>query len=463
MKRVTTMIAAASLAAAIGTQACGAAPESDADVAGDDGASGKADTLFANGPMYLTGGFDGSKKFQMWVDTMDFARHIKREYGQPLSWAYFINTCYFDTSVKGSWIGKAHSQAEVTVRWALVQQAVNEGHEIGNHSVRHRDGGEWSYDQWRQEFQEWHDLVETNLFRAVYEPGEGAVFPKWRAMPDASAGETGASCLSDGECNSGNCLAVSDSASFCTDTCNGNKPCANGTLCGAPDWNQSKDFCIPMPEFPVVHNGEVMFDENGTPNLEHPDLKPYRATGFRAPQLAHNTALFEVLDEFGYRYDTSKILGMAAPKRVAHGGRVFNDLYEFALMKNKGSLSIPMDYNYKVNDGSYERMVSDYKKSVVDNYNKRGRLPWNIGHHFALWRNGGYWEAMKDTFEFAAQGCPDAAGELQCDNVEFPNFNDLSLTLDGKADGVVDPFVDPHAEGEHNDVSDCPCQEEESH
>ncbi len=122
-------------------------------------------------------------------------------------------------------------------------------------------------------------------------------------------------------------------------------------------------------------------------------------------------------------------------------------MYEFALMKNTGSLTVPMDYNYKVNGGTYERMLADYKRSIVDNYNSRKRLPWNIGHHFALWNNAAYWRAMKDAFEFAAQGCPDDSGELACAEIAFPSFYELSLLLDAKADGIEDPFVDLTAEG----------------
>ena len=447
---------------AFGLVACGGDHDGAPDGGGVDApaAKGKADTLFKDGPMHLTGAFDGSKKFQMWVDTVDFARRIKRDFDMPLAFTYFINTCYFDTSVSGSWIGKAHSQAEVTVRWALMQQALNEGHEIGNHSVRHQDGGAWSESQWREEFQEWHDLVEANLFKPVYEPGKGAVFPDWQPMPGAAEGEVGAACATHDDCATGICLPVSDQASFCSATCNKNKPCGNGTVCGAPDWNQSKDLCVPMPAFPVEHDGEVLFDESGRPNLSHSALQPYQVIGFRAPQLAHNSALFEVLEEFGYRYDTSKILKPGPPKRIAHSGKVYDSMFEYALMKNRGSLTVPMDYNYKVNDGSYERMLRDYKQSIVDAYLLRDHQPWNIGHHFALWRGGGYWRAMKEAFVWAAQGCPSGRGETQCEDVAFTSFKDLTTVIESKADGVVDPFHDPLAEGEEHVHVDCPCGNE---
>ena len=451
-------LAAAAILALAGTQTFCAV---DVDESGPDvedavqHPGGKADDLFADGPMYLTGGFDGSKKFAMWVDTMEFARHIERDYGKPLHFTYFINSCYLDTEVSGSWIGKALSRDEVIARWALAQQAINEGHEIANHTVRHQDGTQWSYEQWRAELEEYHAQVDKNLFRPIHEPGVGPVFPRWVARSQV-AGQVGASCQGDGDCDSGHCLPVSDQASFCTAGCNSHNPCPDGMACGAPDWNQDKDVCVPLPEFPVVYDGEVLFDEDGYPNLDHPDLKPYRQVGFRAPQLGHNQNLFRALKELGYRYDTSKILKMGAPARVVQGGEVFEGMYEFALMKNTGSLTVPMDYNYKVNGGTYERMLADYQRSIVDNYNSRKRLPWNIGHHFATWNGGAYWRAMKEAFEFAAEGCPDDQGQLRCDVVEFPSFYELSLLLDAKADGVIDPFLDESAEGIAHDQG-CGC------
>src|SRR5688572_15291004 len=38
---------------------------------------GKADDAFASGPMVITGAFDGSQRFAMWVDTLKFARTVK--------------------------------------------------------------------------------------------------------------------------------------------------------------------------------------------------------------------------------------------------------------------------------------------------------------------------------------------------------------------------------------------------
>ncbi|MBT8492532.1 MAG: polysaccharide deacetylase family protein [Deltaproteobacteria bacterium] len=425
-------------------------------------APASADSVFENGPMFLTGAFDGSKAFRMWQATTDFTRQFEREYGVPLKFTYFINSAYYDHTVTGSWIGTSLSAEESMVRFAITQQAANEGHEIGNHTVRHRDGTDWTVEQWRAEFRQFHDLVEANLFKPVLGDDGKPVFPRWESMPEAAPGEVGHSCSSNSDCDSGRCMAVAAEQSFCTTGCNKNLPCANGTVCGASNWNEGQDVCYPAPQFPVLHNGEVLFDEDGNPNLSSSQLEPYPIIGFRAPQLGHDTALFTVLDEFGYRYDTTKILRPGPPGRVRHRGQTFAGIYEFALMKHQGSRTIPMDYNYKVNDADGVRMTDDYKRSVRSAY-AMGRQPWNIGHHFSLWRGGAYWRAMKDTFRYAAEGCPENGVET-CENVAFPTFVELTDTLDGinaanggDTDDDADVFAKPGVEVEDLLVGEAGC------
>jgi hypothetical protein len=233
---------------------------------------------------------------------------------------------------------------------------------------------------------------------------------------------------------------VTPTQGFCTQACNKHKPCPGDTVCGTPDYSSDTDVCVPMPEYPIVHQGQELFSADGRPNLSHPALEPYPIVGFRAPQLGKNLALYEVLAERRYRYDTSFVLAPGPPTRTVQNGQLFPSMNQFPLMKNPGSLTIPMDYNYNVADGSGSRMTTDYKKSIVDAY-RRGRQPWNIGHHFALWKGGAYFTAMKDAFDYAARGCPDGAGVKQCAEIAFPSFAELADRLDGsRADG--DTWID---------------------
>ncbi len=443
------------------TVACSEDGDTEADTSSSS-AGGKADEVFEDGPLFLTGAFDGSQRFGMWIDTLQFTRDFEAEFGKPLHWTYFINTCYYDGSVEGSWIGKALSRDEEIVRWGLTQQAINEGHEIGNHAVLHQDGSAWSEDRWRREFQDFHDQTDANLFTPLQDGIDGEfVFPRWEAVEGAAAGAPGSLCESSDDCDSNICIPVSPERSFCSAKCNKNRPCGEGMACGAPAWHSSTDVCVPKPAFPVEYRGEVLFDEDGNANPDSQWLSTYRVVGFRAPQLAHNTALYEVMTEFGYAYDTSKILPPGPPQRTHHGGKTFEQITQFALMKYSGSRTIPMDYNYKVNDVTGERMLRDYKNSIAAAY-ANGRQPWNIGHHFALWKGGAYWRAMKDAFRYAAQGCPDEVGVELCPDVEFPAFRDLIGVVEAKNDEVgEDVFIVDEDRSEPNDVDECPCGDDE--
>lgn len=381
------------------------------------------DLLPAPTPMVLTGSFDaGSSPFRSWVATAEFAREILTTYRKPLQLTYFVTTAFYDTNVTGSVVGRAQSRDEVLVRWALTQQALNEGHEIANHTVRHLDGSMWTADQWRAELKESQELLTKNLFQPVLDERGVPVFPRWVPAPGAAAGAVGASCTDARQCGTGlRCARVTAAQGFCTRDCNVTKPCPTGTFCGYPDeGGDLLDICLPKPSFPVTHQGQELFRADGTPNLAHPALKPYQPVGFRAPQLETNTAMYEVLKEMGFTYDTSQVDEPDQPYR-------YKGVLEFSLMQFSGSLAIPMDYNYMVHmdaDGSV--MEKDYRRSILTSYGERAKMPWHIGHHLRNYSGGAYFETFKRVFRFAAQGCPDDQGRPQCPHMEFPRFRDLA-------------------------------------
>jgi hypothetical protein len=439
--------------------ACAAPPSEELDPPTMLSPGGKSDGPFDEGPMYLTGAFDGSRAFGMWVDTIAFARSFARETGKALHFTYFINTAYYDPAVRGSVIGTAATKAEGRLRWALTQQALNEGHEIANHTVRHKDGSAWSFDAWRQELHEVDAAVAQNLFEPVLGADGKPLFPRWRAAPGARAGAVGAACTAADQCTQRSCAMVTPEQGFCTKACSSDAQCGTGMACGG--------ICLPLPEAPIFdEQGETLFDRDGNANLVHRRMRPYRMTGFRAPQLGMNHAMFKALVDLGYRYDTTQILAPGAPTRARQSGETFRTLYEFALMKHPGTRTIPMDYNYLANDVDPARMLSDYKLSIVRQYEQVGRAPWNIGHHFSLWKSGGYWNAMKDAFRYAAAGCLEN-GRKRCPDVAFPTFAELADELDGlngKADGQElfapsDESALDGAEGEHVPES---CEEEQA-
>ena len=378
-------------------------------------------------PMVLTGSFDaGSSPFRSWVATMEFAREIQATYKKPLRLTYFVTTAFYDTTVTGSAVGRAASRDEVLVRWALTQQALNEGHEVANHTVRHQDGGMWTAAQWRAELKEYQDLLQKNLFQPVLDERGQPVFPKWAPAPGAAAGAVGAACTDSKQCTSGRCAMVTASQGFCTRECNADTACPSGTFCGFPDETGTElygiDICLPRPAFPILHQGQELFRSDGTPNLGHPALRPYQPVGFRAPLLETNDAMYEVLKEMGYTYDSSQVDEPDAPYR-------YKGVLELSLMKFADSLAIPMDYNYMVHmDTDGMIMDKDYRRSILACYNDRAnpKMTWHIGHHLRAYGNGVYFETFKRVFRFAAQGCPDDKGALRCPYMEFPTMGEFT-------------------------------------
>jgi len=380
---------------------------------------------FTQAPLFFTASFDGSQRYSMWIDTMRFARELGREHGSPVRLTYFINTCYFDPSIKGSKIGRARTREEAVVRRALAQLAINAGHDVGNHGVRHDNGMGWSSKRWKAEFDEFHAWTDRNLFRALRDASGDHVFPRFSATSE-TPGTTGARCEADDDCPSGSCLALTGKARFCTQPCNRKKPCPAPTVCGAPTFNDDTDVCVPPPVHPIVHRGVTLFDADGSPNLER--LKPYRIIGYRAPFLAGNDGLTEALLSHDYIYDASQLSPPGSPLRISLADRS-GVLLGFPLMQHRRTRTIPMDYNYLQVGASGQRMEKDYQHSFVASFSRPARTPWNVGHHFSLWRDGAYWAALQRSMRFAAAGCPDDEGKQRCPKVSFVSFRELSRVI----------------------------------
>ncbi|NRD46511.1 polysaccharide deacetylase family protein [Corallococcus exiguus] len=393
-------------------------------------------TDFRAHPLQITAAFDGSKRFGMWLDTLGFARKMKRETGRSIHFSYFINTAYYDPAVKGVAIDPLDvptTDEEARVRWALTQQAVNEGHEIANHTVRHLSGRTWSDADWRKEIDEFHALVEENLFDPVRDAAGKAVFPKWEPLKTAAPGQVGSRCGSDTDCQSSTCLHLSEDVGVCSTTCNANTPCVAGMVCGSPTWTKATDVCVPPPSFPIQHEDKVLFDAEGHPRREN--LQPYRVVGFRAPFLHYNAALYRVLSARGYLYDSSPSWKLGPPRRMTE--EPGKGMLQFPLMWLKGTLTYSMDDAYNSKGGTGAQMEADYQKAILAAYEDFGRVPWNMGHHFALLRDGEYWRAMQKTMTYAAAGCPDSQGTRRCQDVEFPSFRELSENKLPRWDGTA--------------------------
>lgn len=137
--------------------------------------------------------------------------------------------------------------------------------------------------------------------------------------------------------------------------------------------------------------------------------------GLRAPELGHNDALFDVLKDHAFQYDTS-----LSAKQDAWPMKLKNGIWEFPLAQIKyadeGTNILSMDYNFyfKQSHGMdtttkdtalwnefYNKTYSSYINYFNHNY-QGNHAPVFIGSHFSDWNDGVYWEAMKN---FAREVC----------------------------------------------------------
>jgi len=171
---------------------------------------------------------------------------------------------------------------------------------------------------------------------------------------------------------------------------------------------------------------------------KYPDLDSFHAelqnkfifneseiTGFRAPLLGHNDAMFLALQEFGFTYETNKVF---MQNRLVDKGDTKNigNIWNFPLygVNIGGRNTIAMDYNlyYLQSKGkstlkrgtpewniAYKDSLTGYKNYFYNHYNSSNseediqfKAPVTIGHHFSPWNDGLYWSVMK---KFAEEVC----------------------------------------------------------
>ena len=138
-----------------------------------------------------------------------------------------------------------------------------------------------------------------------------------------------------------------------------------------------------------------------------------------------NDALYEVLAKRRYLYDTSQATSPPEPPYFLSVGSQGGRVAQFALMPHPGALAVPMDYNYRLEKGSADRMREDYRAALEASY-ASGRRPWNIGHHFASWGEGTYLKVLEETVEHALAGCPAAGGDKRCAETRVVSFRELT-------------------------------------
>ncbi len=404
--------------------------------------------------LYLTGSFDGSRSFRMWFETLNLAREVTKKSGNPTTFTYFINGIYYDhTNPKNCGFGQSYSRDETLTRWAITQQAVNEGHEIGNHSYHHGVplGSGCSYYEvdaysryfWENDFRAMHNLVENNLFEAKIKANGDPIFPLWQISPaDRSSGSA---CNTDADCQSGKCLVLNKTQAVCTQFCNAASSCPSTMSCGAKNWTAQSDMCVPRPKFPIAdEDGTLLFDESGKANptaIANGKLKPYKMKGMRAPFLqTHN--LFPVQSAFHYSYDASQAY-LYIPQPFYLPGTHILEFPVARLDKQEINLPkfprwpLPFNTQYQEQGFTEEDMRQHYRESILWAYQSEKTNHWNISSHFSPWENNEvvFYNVFKEIIFWAASGC-----EGRCPNIKLLNFGklaDLLQTNDSSNDVVT--------------------------
>ena len=168
------------------------------------------------------------------------------------------------------------------------------------------------------------------------------------------------------------------------------------------------------------------------------DFARHAVTGFRAPYLSTNTALYEALPEAGFQYDASGVSkGPALPPTK-------NGTARFALPLipegPKAKPVVAMDYNLYVRhsngyekpamaDAFADRAYQAFRAAFDAQYNGK-RLPLEFGFHFTLMNQGAYWNALE---RFASEVCVKA--DVECisfrDYVERQRVSEAQAAVGG--------------------------------
>ncbi|MBL8577369.1 MAG: polysaccharide deacetylase family protein [Mesorhizobium sp.] len=159
-------------------------------------------------------------------------------------------------------------------------------------------------------------------------------------------------------------------------------------------------------------------------------------SGFRAPYLSASAALYEALDEAGFRYDASAISrGPVEPHKE-------NGTERFALPQipegPKARRVIAMDYNLFVRHSggldrpdeaaAFQARTYDAFTAAFEREYSGSRAPLQLGFHFTLMNDGAYWNALE---QFAQEVC--AKADVVC--TSYADYLKRTQAADAPATG----------------------------
>lgn len=180
----------------------------------------------------------------------------------------------------------------------------------------------------------------------------------------------------------------------------------NGALWDKEKW---------MKEFSSFENLIVDAQKNNPSVQVDTSFLQNKIVGFRAPDLGVNDALYKTLKDFHFTYDASGVGAPdAQPTKDSYG--IWHIPLNTIFLDGGKAPAISMDYSLwmhqskgkdlaKKGTALWDEYFNEVKNAYLDDFNKKythNRAPVVIGHHFSLWNDGVYWEAMKS---FAEEVC----------------------------------------------------------
>ncbi|MEI6553013.1 MAG: hypothetical protein WCO09_00425 [bacterium] len=304
---------------------------------------------------YVILSFDGSRSLEMWKETRQFAKDMAGQ-GKPLHFTYFINPIY---------------------------------------------------------------LITKETAQKVYQPPRGKMGDSMIGYADSEQDVKDRVEQINLAYNEGNEIGSHNVGHF------------NGSKWNYDEWLQESNSFDSIVNNVQKNNPNVLI-QPWTFNLSE-------VAGFRAPELGVNNDLYKVLGDKKYLYDSS---GMRLPSKypvkdkngiwhIGLGIIKMKDLHSDPSGNGGSHYVLSMDYNFwmlqshvknvaKKGTPLWNNFYSEVKDSYLDYFNKNyegNHAPVVIGHHFSLWNDGVYWDAMKSFAE-------DVCGKPKVKCVTFREYTD---------------------------------------
>jgi hypothetical protein len=160
MKRVSRILAVASVLSTLAVAGCASDTASEAD------GHASADTAQDRPPQFVLLAFDGSLNLDFWHESRAFAKDAGVKFTYFMSGVYFIpdaqKSAYAPPgghSVGHSDIGFGGPAENIQLRFKELEGARAEGHELGSHANGHFDGSKWTQADWETEFKQFDKFI----------------------------------------------------------------------------------------------------------------------------------------------------------------------------------------------------------------------------------------------------------------------------------------------------------------